>query len=135
VSNVERAERVFLSLCLQLGDTGHKYLEKAQPEHFATPRMRDARSHLLTHPGDPLAGLTPDANDFASAVMEILQMADEAPVAAQALELSFLQLDLRRVERNLRSAEQRSDFETQRGLWSEREAIRADISRLMGEAA
>jgi hypothetical protein len=67
--------------------------------------------------------------------MEIVQLADEPPVAAQALELSYLQLELRRVERELRSAEQQSDFERQRGLWGERETIRADISRLMGEAA
>jgi DNA primase len=135
VSAVERAERVFLALCLQLGDIGAEYLEKSRNEHFATDVMREARTHLLTHPGDPLAGLTPDANSFASAVMEIVQTADDTPVAAQALELSYMQLELRRVERDLRSAEQQSDFERQRGLWTEREAIRADISRLMGEAA
>jgi hypothetical protein len=135
ISAMERAERVFLALCLQLGDVGREYLERSSPEHFATDVMRQAREHLVTHSGDPLGGITPDEQAFASAVMEIVQMADEAPVGAQALELSFLQLDLRRVERDLRSAEQQSDFERQRGLWAERETIRADISRLMGEAA
>lgn len=135
ISAMERAERVFLALCLQLGETGRGYLERSTPEHFATDVMRQARDHLVTHSGDPLAGLDPDEQSFASAVMKIVQMADEAPVAPSALELSFLQLDLRRVERDLRSAEQLSDFERQRGLWAERETIRADISRLMGEAA
>lgn len=135
ISAMERAERVFLALCLQLGETGRGYLERSTPEHFATDVMREARDHLVTHSGDPLAGLDPDEQSFASAVMKIVQMADEAPVATSALELSFLQLDLRRVERDLRSAEQLSDFERQRGLWAERETIRADISRLMGEAA
>lgn len=135
ISSMESAERAFLALCLQLGEKGRTYLERSTPDHFATEVMREARAHLVTHPGDPLGGITPEGQSFASAVMEIVQMADEAPVGAEALELSFLQLDLRRVERDLRSAAQLSDFERQRGLWAERETIRADISRLMGEAA
>ena len=97
--------------------------------------MRKARHHLLTHTGDPLAGLGPDDNSLASAVMEIVQMADEGEVAEQALRLSYLQLELRRVERDLRTAEQRSDFERQRHLWGERESVRGEISELMGQTA
>ena len=98
--------------------------------------MRKARSHLLTHNGDPLGGLDPDDNSLASAVMEIIQLADEeGEVAEQPLRLSYLQLELRRVERDLRSAEQRSDFERQRHLWGERETVRGEISELMGQTA
>jgi hypothetical protein len=68
--------------------------------------------------------------------MEIIQLADEGgEVAEQALRLSYLQLELRRVERDLRTAEQRSDFERQRHLWSERESVRGEISDLMGQTA
>jgi hypothetical protein len=56
-------------------------------------------------------------------------------VAEQALRLSYLQLELRRVERDLRNAEQRSDFERQRHLWGERETVRGEISELMGQTA
>jgi hypothetical protein len=97
--------------------------------------MSRARDHLITHTGDPLAGLTPEEQDLASAVMEIVQMADEGPVAEQALQLSYFQLELRRVERDLRSAEQRSDFERQRSLWGERETVRGKIDELMGQTA
>jgi hypothetical protein len=135
VSQVERSERVFLSLCLGLGGRGHEYLERSSPEHFATELMRRARLHLLTHTGDPLADLTPDEHELASAVMEIVQMADEGPVAEQALRLSYLQLDLRRVERDLRTAEQRADHERQRRLWGERESVRGEIQDLMGQTA
>jgi DNA primase len=135
VSQVERSERVFLSLCLGLGDRGRGYLERSSPEHFATELMRRARLHLLTHTGDPLADLTPAEHELASAVMEIVQMADEGPVAEQALRLSYLQLDLRRVERDLRTAEQRSDHERQRHLWGERESVRGEIQDLMGQTA
>jgi hypothetical protein len=132
---VERAERVFLSLCLGLGAHGLEYIERSRPEHFATDLMRRSRDHLLTHTGDPLAGLTPEDGELASAVMEIVQLADESPVAEQALQLSYFQLELRRVERDLRSAEQRSDFERQRTLWGERETVRGKIDDLMGQTA
>jgi DNA primase len=135
IAAVARAERVFLSLCLGLGSVGHDYLERSRPEHFATDLMARARTHLLTHTGDPLAGLTPEDSELASAVMEIVKLADEGPVAEQALQLSFFQLDLRRVERDLRSAEQQSDFERQRGLWGERETVRGKIDELMGQTA
>jgi hypothetical protein len=136
VSQAERRELVFLSLCLGVGDVGTEYLERSTPEHFSTDLMRTAREHLLTHKGDPLAGLDPDDNSLASAVMEIIQLADEGgEVAEQALRLSYLQLELRRVERDLRTAEQRSDFERQRHLWSERESVRGEISDLMGQTA
>ena len=67
--------------------------------------------------------------------MEIVQIADEGEVAEQALRLSYLQLELRRVERDLRAAEHRSDFERQRHLWGERESVRGEISDLMGQTA
>jgi DNA primase len=135
IAAVARAERVFLSLCLALGETGRQYLERSRPEHFATDLMRRARDHLVTHTGDPLGGITPDDTELASAVMEIVQMADEAPVADQTLQLSYFQLELRRVERDLRTAEQHSDFERQRSLWGERETVRGKIDELMGQTA
>jgi DNA primase len=136
ISQTERAESVFLSLCLGLGDLGRQYLERSTPEHFSTDLMRKARQHLLTRTGDPLAGLGESDKALASAVMEMVQMADEGgDVAEQALRLSYLQLELRRVERDLRSAEQRSDFERQRHLWGERESVRGEISELMGQTA
>jgi DNA primase len=135
ISQAQRAERVFLSLCLGLGERGNHYLERSTPEHFSTDLMRAARTHLLTHTGDPLAGLGDGDKSLASAVMEIVQLADEGEVAEQALRLSYLQLELRRVERDLRTAEQRSDFERQRHLWGERESVRGEISELMGQTA
>jgi DNA primase len=135
ISQAERAEQVFLSLCLGLGERGMEYLERSTPEHFSTDLMREARLHLLTRTGDPLAGLDERDKSLASAVMEMVQMADEGPVAEQALRLSYLQLELRRVERDLRTAEQRSDFERQRHLWGERESVRGEISELMGQTA
>jgi DNA primase len=135
ISQSERAERVFLSLCLGLGELGNEYLERSTPEHFSTDLMRAARLHFLTQKGDPLAGLGESDKSLASAVMEIVQMADEGGVAEQALRLSYLQLELRRVERDLRNAEQRSDFERQRHLWGERESVRGEISELMGQTA
>ena len=135
VAQVERSERVFLSLCLGLGERGMEYLQRSKPEHFGTDLMQRARQHLLTHTGDPLSGLGPEDKSLATAVMEIVRLADEGGVEEQALRLSYLQLELRRVERDLQSAEQRSDHERQRHLWGERESVRGEISELMGQTA
>jgi DNA primase len=135
VSQVERSERVFLSLCLGLGERGREYLERSSPEHFATELMRRARLHLLTHTGDPFADLTPAEQELSSAVMEIVQMADEGSVGEQELQLSYLEMERRRLERDLLAAEQRSDHERQRDLWAERESVRGEIRELMGKTA
>jgi DNA primase len=136
VAAAARAEQVFLSLCLSLGELGREYLERSGPEHFGTAVMRDAWQHLLVHTGDPLSGLSQDREDVASAVMEIVQMADEGPVAAeQALRLSWLELERRRLDRDLLTAEQVRDFDRQRELWGERERIRGEINELMGQTA
>jgi hypothetical protein len=60
-------------------------------------------------------------------------LADEEPSSEPVLRLGFLQLELRRIERELRHAEKDDDFDRQRRLWSERETVRQGISHVMGE--
>ena len=60
-------------------------------------------------------------------------LAEEEPASDEVLQLSFLQLELRRVERALRHAEQDGDFGLQRSLWPAREDLRGRIDQLMGQ--
>ena len=60
-------------------------------------------------------------------------LADEEPSSEPALRLGFLQLELRRIERELRHVGQGDDFDRQRELWSERENVREAIGHVMGE--
>ena len=50
------------------------------------------------------------------------------------LRLGFLQLELRRIDRDLRRAEEARDFERQRALWTAREQAREELGELMGQA-
>jgi hypothetical protein len=53
-------------------------------------------------------------------------------VSEDVLRLDFLQLELRRVERRLRHAEQDRDLEAQRSLAPERQGLKEQIDELMG---
>jgi hypothetical protein len=62
----------------------------------------------------------------------VVMRADEEEVSAEVVRLTFLQLELRRVERALRHAEQDGDLQAQRTLASERQELRDQIDDLMG---
>ena len=59
--------------------------------------------------------------------------ADEEEVSAEVVRLTFLQLELQRVKRQLRHAERDGDLERQRELWPVRESVRVQIDELMGQ--
>jgi hypothetical protein len=82
----------------------------------------------------PLASLPADDPSLAAGVAEVAMLADEEPSSEPALRLGFLQLDLRRIERALRAARERSDFVRVRELWGAREEVRGALVALMGEA-
>jgi hypothetical protein len=82
-----------------------------------------------------LANLDSGDPDLGIRVTEVTLLADKEPASKEALKFSFLQLDLRRVERELRLAQERSDFDLQRQLWAVRETVRKEIADLMGQTA
>jgi hypothetical protein len=128
---VARAERTFLSMCLG-SEMGREYLERVRPEHFSYEPLRRVRDHLLAHWDDPLMALPDDEESFAVLIKEVVLRADNEDVSADVLRLTFLQLELRRVERGLRRAEQDRDFDSQRELASNRQGLRDQIDELMG---
>jgi hypothetical protein len=87
----------------------------------------------MSHFADPLSQLPADDPGIAATITEVVMLADEEPSSEPALQLGFLQLELRRIERELRHAGQGDDFDRQRELWSERENVREAIGHVMGE--
>ena len=61
-------------------------------------------------------------------------LAEEEPSSEPALHLGYMQLELRRIERELRRVEKGDELDRQRQLLAERETVRQGISHLMGEA-
>ena len=127
----ERGERAFLAMCVGQPELGRELLEQVGDGHLSE-RMRHLRDHLLEHLDDPLAEL-PDDPDRTALVTEVAMLAEAEPSSEAALRLSFLQLDLRRVERDLRRAAESRDFGRQGELLREREGVRERIAKLMGE--
>ena len=128
---VARSERGFLSMCVG-SELGHEYLGRLQGDHFSYEPLRRVRDHLLAHWDDPLIALPDDDESFAVLIKDVVLRADNDDVSADVLRLTFLQLELRRVERGLRHAEQDRDFDSQRALAAERQGLRDQIDELMG---
>jgi DNA primase len=134
-----RAERAFLAMCLaqaRLGreQVGREYLAGIKDEHLSSDALRRVRHHLLAHFQDPLGEL-PEDPTLAAQVMGVTALADEGPSSEAVLRLSFLQLELRRVERELRHVEEQRDFERQGALSMEKQDIRRQMDEVMGQAS
>jgi DNA primase len=127
----ELNERAFLAMCVGHPRLGRELLEQAGEGHLSE-RMLPIRDHILEHLDDPLTGL-PEEESAAALVTEIAMLAESEPSSEPILRLSFLQLELRRVKRELRAAARERDFERQRGLLEERERARDRVAELMGE--
>jgi hypothetical protein len=133
IDAVARAERTFLAMCLGQPQVGHGFIARLEPDHFSSEGMRRVRDHLASHFDNPLADLPEDDPSLSAQITEVTMLAEEEPASEEVLQLSFLQLELRRVERALRHAEQGGDFELQRSLAPARQELMGQIGQLMGQ--
>ena len=133
IEAVSSTERAFLAMCLAQGETGRKYLDGLHDDHFSSQPLRRVRDHLRSHFGDPLAELPEDDPAIAALITQIAFMADESTGSEVALQLSWLQLEMRRIDRGLRHAEQSADYEAQRTLARERQERHREFGELMGQ--
>jgi DNA primase len=129
-----RVERSFLTMCVS-SELGHEYVERLSDDHFSSTPLRRVRDHLARHWDDPLAALPEEDPMLSALIKDVVFRADETHVSDEVLRLDFLQLELRRVDRRLRHAEQDGDFEAQRALAPERQGLKAQIDELMGATA
>jgi hypothetical protein len=130
---IARAERTFLTMCIARPDVGRDYITRLQPEHFSFEALAHVRDHLAAHWDDPLAALPEGDPTAAALIKDVVMRADDDDVSSEVLRMSFLQLELRRVERALRRAERAADFEQQRVLAPARQEIQEQIHELMAQ--
>ena len=127
------AERAYLSMCLASGALGRDYLERLSEEHLSSPALRSARAHLVASFDDPLAGLPEDDPATAAVVTGVAMAAQEHGEATEpALRMSYLQLELRRIEREMRRAD---DDARRMQLAGARQQVRRDMDQVMGQTA
>jgi DNA primase len=130
------AERAFLALCLASGTLGRDYLTRLSEEHLSSPSVRAAREHLLARFDDPLAGLPEDDPATAALVTGVAMAAQEQAEATEpVLRMSFLQLELRRIERELRRAAHEADLSRRTQLAGARQQVRHEMDQVMGQTA
>jgi DNA primase len=131
-----RAEREFLSRCLGSAELGARYLSLPQDEQFSSEATRRARKHLATHFDDPLAGLPEDEPTLAALVTDVALAAQEgAPSPEPVLQMSILQLEKRRIEREIRRAAQEGDHTRQSELAKAEQQVRGELDSVMGQTA
>jgi DNA primase len=133
IEAVAGTERAFLAMCIAQGQSGRRYLDGLQDDHFSSQPLRRVRDHLRARFDDPLGALPDDDPALAGLITEVVFLAEEQPVSESVMRLAWLQLELRRTERRLRIAAQSADYDIQRALWPQREGLKREIDELMGQ--
>ena len=130
------AERAFLAMCLASGALGREFMSRLSDEHLSSGATRAAAEHLRGGFDDPLAGLPEDDPAAAALITGIAMAAQEQPEATEpVLRMSFLQLELRRIERELRRAAAEANHARQDELAGARQDVRREMDTVMGQTA
>jgi DNA primase len=131
-----RAEREFLARCLASNDLGRSYLSHPTDDQFSSDATRRAREHLVARFDDPLADLPDDEPALAALVTDVALAAQEQPASPEAvLRMSILQLEKRRIEREIRRAAHEGDHARQSELAAAEQRVRGELDSVMGQTA
>ena len=131
-----RAEREFLVRCLASGDLGRDYLSRPSDDQLSSDPTRRARTHLVVNFEDPLAALSEDDSALGALVTDVALAAQEQPPSPEAvLRMSILQLEKRRIEREIRRAAQAGDHARQSELAAAEQRVRGELDDVMGQTA
>jgi DNA primase len=131
-----RAEREFLTRCLSSGGLGHDYLARPADDQFSSDLLRRARDHLVAHFDDPLPGLPDDDPALGALVTDVALAAQERPPTEElVLRMSMLQLEQRRIEREIRRASQDGDHTRKSELAAAEQRVRDEMGTVMGQTA
>jgi DNA primase len=134
--DVLRAERELLTLCLSSGELGREYLARPDDEHFSLELHRRARSHLLRRFDDPLADLPEDDPALAALVSDVALAAQERPPTDErVLRMSLLELERRRIEREIKRATQEGEHARKSQLAAAEQKVKHELGTLMGQTA
>ena len=131
-----RAEREFLTRSLSSGGLGRDYLSRPADDQFSSDLLRRARDHLVAHFDDPLAALPEDDPALGALVTDVALAAQERPPTEElVLRMSILQLEQRRIEREIRRASQEGDHARQSELAAAEQKVLDELGSVMGQTA
>jgi DNA primase len=131
-----RAEREFLTLSLSSGGLGHDYLARLADDQFSSELFRRARDHLVAHFDDPLAGVPEDDPALGALVTDVAFAAQELPPTDErVLRMSLLELERRRIEREIARASQDGEHARKSQLAAAEQKVKQELGTLMGQTA
>ena len=130
-----RAEREFLTRCMSSGALGRDYLSRPADDQFSSDLLRRARDHLVLHFDDPLA-LPEEDPALGALVTDVALAAQERPPSEEpVLRMSILQLEQRRIDREIRRATQDGDHARKGELAAAEQRLRDELGSVMGQTA
>jgi len=131
-----RAEREFLTRSLSSGSLGRGYLSRLSDDQFSSDLLRRARDHLVEHFEDPLAELPEDDPVLGALVTDVAFAAHERPPTDEAvLRMSLLQLEQRRIERQIAQASRDGDHARKTDLAAAEQRVLQELGAVMGQTA
>jgi DNA primase len=131
-----RAEREFLTRSLSSGELGHGYLSRPSDDQFSSDLLRRARDHLVAHFDDPLAALPEDDPALGALVTDVALAAQERPPTDEpVLQMSVLQLEQRRIEREIARASRDGDHSRKTDLAAQEQKVLQELGAVMGQTA
>jgi hypothetical protein len=98
----ERREEALLAMCIAAPALGADFIERLTPEHFATDANRRALEWLREHVEEPLEGIPREDEQLVAQINRLTQMSE--PASEQAMTTSWLQLEVRRMDRAIGEA-------------------------------
>jgi DNA primase len=129
-------EREFLVRCLASDDLGRRYLSEPTDDQLTSDVTRRARDHLARHFDDPLADLPEHEKALGRLVHEVVDLATGKPPSEETvLRMSILQLERRRLEREIRRAEQLGDHARKSDLAAALQGVRRQLDTGIGQTA
>jgi DNA primase len=132
-----RWEREFLIRCLSSADLGLEYLRRPADEQFSSDLTRRARAHFISEFDDPVATVPQNDPRLAALVTDLAFAAQERPPTDErTLEFSLLQLELRRIQREIRRASQEGQLARQTELALAEQTVRTQMGTIsIGQTA
>jgi DNA primase len=111
LSRGEETERTFLALCIASPEEGQKALESLDLDgHFTSDTLRKVAVHLRDgYLRDPMGGLEENAPELTGVLAELVVEAGGESARPAMLEVQRMQLELARIDRQIREARVRGE--------------------------
>jgi len=123
----ERRERALLAMCVARPKEGAALLRRLSEDHLS-PAGGEVLSWLRVHLDQPTSGL-PSEGPLASLIPEIVLLSRSEPASSEAMEVNFIQLELRRLDSAIAAAGAEGDDEGRAALSRDRNALLRQLAQ------